>query len=283
MTEKEQEKQELSGLDMRPAIEFYQRNLARIVERMPKVDYDRSSSYPIETEHPLDVHEYDISSIVNSFPREFLKRSVLEKIILKPSLWFKEDPATFQGNPTTQNANEALFPTAFIPGFTDAFGKNLGEGRYSIDSADVHLYKTPEGKYGTDIEQIRRIILLQALAHEIAHTVISPEINPNNDRKIIMPGTKIAIPSIEELIRYAGITEKHEPISGYAKNFRKNFASSNPSVLAQAINEDLAETIAAHLLNFSSCGEDTRGLDPMKDRPEVKKFVEDYMNARRAE
>ncbi len=272
-----------NGLDMSPTIQFYERNKAKILARMPKVDYDSGSGYAIETESPSDVNEHEIASIVNSFPREFLKRSILEKIVLKPSLWFKEDPAVSSGDPTTQNHSEAVFPSAIIPGYTGYRGENTGNEGWRLDSAQIDLYKIALGEYGCDESDVRKVISLQALAHELAHTVITPELSTANHREIIMPGSDIAVPAIEEIIRYGNLTEKHEPISRYAGNYRKNFSSEDANKALTAINEDLAETIAAHLLNFSSCGNDARGLNPMADRPEVRKFVEDYLNARRAE
>jgi len=85
------------------------------------------------------------------------------------------------------------------------------------------------------------------------------------------------------MLQFAELAEQHPPISHYASTYRgKNnkFESDNPNYnVNTAISEEICEAIAAHFLGFAYSGDNARRKNPFADRPEVRKFVRDFLNA----
>ena len=88
---------------------------------------------------------------------------------------------------------------------------------------------------------------------------------------------------LEAMLQFAELAEQHPPISHYASTYRgKNnkFESDNPNYnVNTAISEEICEAIAAHFLGFAYSGDNARRKNPFADRPEVRKFVRDFLNA----
>lgn len=98
-----------------------------------------------------------------------------------------------------------------------------------------------------------------------------------------MPDGNI-ITGMDLLIQFAEMAEKYQPISHYSSVYRgenNKFESSDQGYnVKTAINEELAETITAHILGFSFRADDDLGAKhPFHDRPEIERFVKNFLDA----
>lgn len=254
------------GLDMRETLEWYKATTLRL----PKVL--AALLHPIEDPHLIELSAQELGGLFSLFPENAQKRSILRKVIGKPATWFHKNSTSEQPIPTTEPA-EALSSTAIIPSYVDYTPwKEL-----RTPTADIWLYQIPQ----TIPEPVRKIILTEGFIHEVGHTIVNSALYVN-DYTLKFPNEKL-VNGLEAILHFAELAEKYPPISHYASTYRgpqNKFESVNPNYKVQtAVSEELCETIAAYFLEFAYCGDDARGKEPFKDRPEVKAFVKDFLNA----
>lgn len=257
-----------NGLDMKSTIEFYvNRDLYPINPSREEV------SMALTNPERIGLSREEISGLIALFPEAARERSTAREIKGKPQTWFdKKSKLEDLILIPTEDFGEAISPTAIVPSRIDYEGWKADN-----PTAQITLYELSR-----DIpERTRKTILAEGLVHEFAHSIIARSIY--TDEMLVFPdGSKIS--GIDAILKFAQMTEPLKPISHYASTYRDaqgKFLNTKKVSQETSINEELAETITAHLLGFAFCGDDARGLNPFSDRPEVRKFVEDYLNARR--
>jgi len=267
---KEQERTEgykTSGLDMKETIEWYKRSGIEL----PEVSGD--FPFPVENQDLIGLSKKELGGLFSLFPKNARDRSILRKVVGQPATWFHKDSTSEQPIPTT-NQDEALSPTATIPSYIDY----TPWSELKTPTADIWLYQIPED---ATPEDVRKIILSEGFVHEIGHSIVQPALYVG-DHTLKFPDGKL-VNGLEALLQFAELAEGHPPISRYASTYRgagNKFESDNPDYNAKtAISEEMCETIAAYLLKFAYCGNDARGRNPFEDRPEVEKFVRDFLEA----
>ncbi|MGV8152252.1 MAG: hypothetical protein ACP5OG_04155 [Candidatus Nanoarchaeia archaeon] len=260
-------------LDMTETIKWYTKNKERLLNRILINSPNQSLNYPIIRSVDLELSDNEIYNLINLFPKSAQERSVLENILLKPSLWFHKNSIK-ERLEATNNITEAISANAIIP----SYANNDKWRKTKIPSIDIELYQIPSLQV-TD-RDVRKIILSQGLIHEFAHTIISPA-GYLKDYNLTLPSGKI-IEGTNFINLFAETAEKIKPISHYASAYRvqdNKFKNSSQIRIDTSISEELAETITADLLGFAYSG-DERSLNPFWDRPEIKDLIHDFLNAK---
>lgn len=257
---------ENSGRDMKKTILWYD----KIKPTLPQLSTTALSYPKFEVENPekLDLIPEEIIAILSLFPENARNRSYLHTIKGKQSLWFKD--GTTEGTyDTTLDKSKALTPFAIAPSY------HIYDKQFK--SSCIELYKLPE-----EIdERVRKIIQTQGLIHEFAHSIIDP-LFYNNEQIRFQNGEIKG--GYDTILTFGNMAEKLPPISKYSSGYRKPDNSFEDKVnIFASINEEFAETIAAYLLGFAFCEDEKRTLDPFADRPEIKAFIEDFLNAEKLE
>ena len=266
--ESSSEQYKTSGLDMRKTLDWY-KNSGVEMPSIPEMDF----SHPVENQELIELSEREMSGLFALFPENARNRSILRKVVGQPPTWFHKDSTSEQPKPTT-NESDAISSTAIIPSYIDY----TPWGELKVPTADILLYKIPQNAAS---EKVRQLVLAEGFVHEIGHSIIQPALYVD-DHSLKFPDGKI-VNGLEAMLHFAELAEKYPPISHYASTYRghKNkFESDNPNYnVKTAISEEMCETIAAYLLGFAYCGDNSRGKNPFTDRPEVRDFVRDFLNA----
>ena len=262
------EQYKTSGLDMRETLEWY-RSSGIEMPPIPEMDF----SHPVENQELIELSEREMGGLFALFPENARKRSILRKVIGQPPTWFHRDSTNEQPKPTTNEA-EAMSPTAIVPSYIDY----TPWSELKVPTADIWLYKIPQNAAS---EKVRRLVLAEGFVHEVGHSIVQPALYAG-DHSLKFPDGKI-VNGLETMLHFAELAEQHPPISHYASTYRglnNKFESDNPNYNAKtAISEEMCETIAAYLLGFAYCGDNSRGKNPFSDRPKVRDFVRDFLNA----
>lgn len=253
----------ISGLDMGPTIAWYTQNFDQLLSRLPKPS-EKPSPFGSQNMFYTNLSINRVNAIVELFPEAALARSRLKTGVItgEPTLYFAKD-ATPEKLTTTNDVEDALSPTALIPGVTSM-------DRWDWLSSDIRLPQIPRNINPA----VREIIHVQALTHEFAHTFIT---------QLWIPGYKLKLPDgalvngFDFMVEFARATEEHPPISHYSSFYRKD---GEEFKTRPAIEEELAEVIAARLLGFAYSDDTTRAFEPLQDRPEVVEIVDQFLNAR---
>lgn len=257
----------ISGLDMAPTINWYTVNKDNILSNLPRA-VEKTSLFPlVDTQH-FSLSSGEVAAAIDLFPQPALLRSRLRNggsIIGKPTLYFAAD-ATPEAIKTTSDVKDALSPTAIIPSYTD----NTKWRQTDELSSDVWLFALPNVVDPT----VGKIIHMEGLIHEIAHTVVS-QLLYTKGYKLKLPSGEV-VNGLDFATTFAEAAEKHPPISHYASFYRKAGEKFKDKM---AIDEEMVETIAAYLLEFAFCDDEARRLDPLSDRLEVKEMIQQFLNA----
>lgn len=257
----------VSGLDMAPTIAWYTANKDLLSSKIPGAI---EGSMPFETsgsEH-FALTTNEVAGVIDMFPPQAIARSRLHNegsIIGKPTLYFAKG-ATPENITTTPHEQDALSPTAVIPSYID----NARWRQSGVPSSDIWLFQLPD----TIDPSVRRIIHAEGAAHEFAHSFATQALYSDN-YQLRLPSGEI-VDGLEYLLTFAQIAEKYPPISHYSSFYRKVGEEFENKA---AIEEELVETIAAHLLGFVFCHDEKRRLDPLSDRADVKEIVENFLRA----
>ena len=260
----------ISGLDMKPTIHWYEANKYQLLQHLPK-PLNEPIPYEIENPDNIQLSKGYLSGLISLFPQNAKERSILRKIVGQPETWFHKDSTQQQQIPTT-TIDDALSPTAIIPGFTYPDWSNKEDPK-----ADIWLYKISDTACSPEV---RKIILSESFIHEgLGHTLVLP-ITHGDEFELTLPYGKNVV-SFDYLMEFVDMAEQHMPISHYASTYRDkdNKFPSDADTYLKAIGEELSETISAYLLGFAFGNDEQRSMNPFADRPEIKKFVEDFLNA----
>lgn len=252
-----------SGFDMGNTIEWYRNSGVRISE----IFLGKTLPFPVEDEHLIELSRNEMAGLYNLFPENARQRNIARKVIGRPTRYFHRNSTNESPLPTF-DVEEAISPTAIIPSYI-GYAKQEGEL-----VGDIEMYELPE-----DIpENARKIISAEGFVHELGHGIVQPALFVNN-YNLQFPDGKI-VNGINAMFDFANMAEQHKPISHYAKTYRPNFSSSDTMKLKTAISEEAAETLVAYFLGFAYCGDDKRGKDPFADRPEIKEFIKNFLDAK---
>lgn len=266
--ESSSEQYKTSGLDMRETLDWYKSSGVEMPS-IPEMDFSR----PVENQELIELSEREMGGLFALFPENARNRSILRKVVGQSPTWFHRDSTSEQPKPTINEA-EAMSPTAIVPSYIDY----TPWGELKVPTADIWLYQIPQNAAS---EKVRRLVLAEGFVHEIGHSIVQPALYVG-DHSLKFPDGKI-VNGLEAMLHFAELAEQHPPISHYASTYRgpnNKFESDNPVYNAKtAISEEMCETIAAHLLGFAYCGDNSRGKNPFADRPEVRDFVRDFLNA----
>lgn len=259
-------KKDLSGLDLKGAIDFYRRNSAELLKRLPGDANNTDIQYDLDKPDCMAVTPSQINALINLFPRQARERFYVDAIRGYPTVYFRRDYAP--GREVTFDATEAISETAIVPSFIP-------------DHPDGHIgiFRIPESVIPEEI--IRRIIHSQGLVHELVHS-LAKRAKSQGTEQIQLPSSRI-VNTKDYLLGLREILEEHAPISAYSSAFRlpNGKLDDNEGRLFQSIDENLAEIVTAHLLGFSFCDDDSRGLNPFADRKGLVKLAQDYLSARK--
>ena len=258
----------MKDLDMKDTINFYETLDSKII---PNFGLDDLDEFPIPVENqehiPLSIKE--IGGIYNSFSENIQKR-ILESELIKisgyPQLYFSKK-STPEELKVTTILEDRLYENAIVPSYIE----NYEEYPYE---REIHLYQLPE-----DIpEVVRKIITTQGFIHELGHVLfdhfygLDSELKYNDELK-----------NRKELLEiFEDLTENLPAISNYSSVYRdengkyKNLGDDKHST---GIREEFCETLAAYKLGFVYSSDKKRQLDPFYDRPKVKEFIENFLDA----
>lgn len=263
------ETHEAPGLDMGKTIKWYESSGVEL----PKIPTNTDLPYPIKNSDLAELSSQELCGLVSLFPTNAINRSTLREVAWQDATWFRKDSTGEKPVPTTNKA-DALSPTAIIPSYID-YTPGAQQGRLA---SDIWLHKI---SHDVVPEKVRKIILSEGFVHEFSHSIVQPALYADG-YTLRFPDGRL-VDGFDAMMNFAELAEQHPPISHYASTYRgKNnkFESDKPNYNTQtAINEEMAETIAAYILGFAYCGDDSRGKNPFADRPEIKSFIEDFLNA----
>lgn len=236
---------------------------------IPEMDFP----YPLDHRKLIGLSERELGGLLSLFPDNARKRSILRVVVGQPAAWFHQDSTSEQPKITT-NPAEALSETAIVPSYIDYTPWN----ELRVPTADIWLFKIPQTAVSP---KVKKLVLAEGFVHEIGHSIVQPALYVR-DHTLKFPDGKI-VNGLEAMLHFAELAEQHSPISHYASTYRgpnNKFESDKPNYnVKTAISEEMCETIAAHLLGFAYCGNDSRGKNPFADRPEVRDFVRGFLNA----
>lgn len=265
-----------SGLDMANTISWYE--MEKIDLPLPNTGADSSLPSALEEPELTDLKQRELEGLFSLFPENARQRSILNRTIAKPSLWFDNTSSEGHQNPT-HDINQALTETAIIPSYVD-FSEWRSTG---TPKADIWLHSIPKEVASNTV---RKTILGQGFVHEVGHTIVNPALYIE-DYKLKLPGGNI-VSGFDFAMQFAQAAESYPPISHYASFFRgtnnkfefPEDSQQNPLV---SIIEEMCETIAAYLLGFAyNSSDENQGKSPLEDRPEVRKLIVDFLNAEKA-
>src|SRR3989338_3518188 len=127
--------EDLRGLDMAKTIDWYKSSGIEFREHKE----GPILPYSTEGKQHLELTEDDFYSLINLFPQSARQRSILQRIIGKPTIYFRRD-STAEELQVTEDVEQALSSTALVPSFIDYQAwKDMGN-----PSADIWLYRLPE-------------------------------------------------------------------------------------------------------------------------------------------
>ncbi len=262
------EKDKTSGLDMKKTLDWYGGSKIEMPQ-VPEIDLP----CPIENKDLIELSEKELGGLFSMFPENARNRSIMKKVIGKPSAWFHKNSTNKQPQ-ETHNQIEALSPTAIVPSYID-YNK---EDETKELTANVYLYKIPKDIVS---EKIRKIVLAQGFIHEIGHSIVQPLLYEKNHTLKFPNGKKIN--GYEAMMHFAKLAEQHPPISDYSSTYRgdnNKFESNDPDYNKKIpISEEMSEALTADVLGFTYCNDESRRKNPFADRPEIKKFIQDFLNA----
>ncbi len=267
-----------SGLDMRETLEWYKNS--GVV--LPAIATNKNLPSPTENQDLIGLSNRELAGLFYLFPENARNRSILRKVVGQPTTWFHRDSTSEQPIPTT-NREDAISPTSIVPSSIDYRPWR----ELKVPTADIWLYQMPKDAVSEDVS---RIVLSEGFIHEVGHSIVQPALYIEAHTLKFLDGRLVN--GLEAMLHFAELAEQHPPISHYASTYRgKNnkFESDNPNYNVEsdnpnynvntAISEEMCEAIAAHFLGFAYSGDNARCRNPFADRPEVRLFVIDFLNA----
>jgi len=266
---------ELKGLDLGPAIEWYGENVDVLTEMITKIRPHAGQLPRITKAEDLQTQKGLLEMHMLAFPRAAQERRIKGSITVKPPLWFHKDST--KGKPvTTSNPNEAICETAIVPSHVSYGRDDQGKTRSHVELYQIPAHVNPH---------VSQIIQTQGMVHEYAHTIADAFIYGKTDLKF--PNGKVY--KTEAFIaEFLELTRLISPMSEYSGYYRKedgeypDYFSEDDDERAAfyfALREELAECIAAYMLGFVYTEDVNRRFDPFKNRPKLKELIKGFLEA----
>ena len=272
-----------SALDMSGTLAFY-RAFAPIL--MPRIIAALGQKYipedvltvPIsDAGNHLVLSPYEIRSAIAQFPLDARLRARTSGIYGKQDLWFaKQQGAEIK---VTAIELEAMSPTALVPSYVD--------NRGGKEDPKIHLFGLAQSmRNGTLDEAVARIIQAEGLLHEYGHVLnwgIRRSAYANQPKAPLLSMGGKTIDGCDALVAFAELMEKSTPLSHYSSHYwsvDQGVLVARNGDVSLAVDEELAESIAAFFLGFTFSREPDRRLQPFIDRDAIYRFVIDYLQAR---
>lgn len=214
----------------------------------------------------------DIRAVFEQFSSEFWERSIMIGLGFHKSLWFSAGMVNNEdGTQPTLDQYLAFSPTSYIPGFTSYSGDSQPDSSVVFD-ATVHLYSLDSRMP----KVVRRIVAVEALIHEIVHTVLTPLKERQKLKKnYLLEFNGKTQSEFDVYLSLTKIIGESEPISHYC-----TFYAREDEVFARA-GEEICESVSAYMLEFAFRTKDSRfNLDPLGDRLELEQQLEIFLNGK---
>ena len=283
-------------LDMKGTIEFYQSirdrvegalefkgnplepfNNPTLFEKWSREDYE-ARGLRIVGNAPCALSDEEIVRTLNLFRVQARERTLVSEVVKMPAMWFeKTDDGTLR---STRNVEYAISPTSIIPSYI-----NFGTQPHPT----VQLFDTTQAvQMGILDVPTAKMITMQGLIHEFTHGINwlgrrelysgMPE-SPN----LLGEEPEGVASAFDWFARFGDDMVWSTPISHYGAFYWKNegwrVIPLNGDMI-QAIDEELAESVAAHILGFAFNDEHTT-TNPFKGREHTRRFVSEYLQLKR--
>ena len=108
-----------SKLDMKEAIRFCEKNMDKLLSRLPRSD--KYFPYETENENYVQIDRNILNGILNSIPEQARKKSNFKRVIGEPKAYFSKRSDKYPE--VTYDINDAISETAIVPGKTS--GENI--------------------------------------------------------------------------------------------------------------------------------------------------------------
>lgn len=236
---------------------------------------DMGKTIEFYDKHNLDVAPIpdagaDIGEFLKLLPEQARERAILRNVSFAGPMWFDKETSNYH-LATAIDKNNAISPTAFAPSYTHFTDiKNP-----AVSLADISMFRIEPDAVSA---RARRVIEKWCMLHELGHTLVFPA-NYVEGYSLQMPDGKV-VHGADLMFEFASIAENHAPITRYSSFYREKDNKFGGPFIATGIDEELCESIAAHQMGFAFCGDEFRSFNPFNDRPEVKEFVSNFLNAR---
>lgn len=259
-------KQTTDGFNLGPVLNWLEANKQKVAKKLCWLEHPEGGDYRLahSPEH-LQLTSKEIGDTILRFPLAARKRSVLSRILGMPPTWFAAGTIPEDIHVTTDR-NQAMSPTAIVPGKTDTI---VWDG--TSKEQEIKLYEIP----GVPLV-IAKYMLVHTLMHEFAHTLLNP-ICYNNDPYVLEVQGATGYEGFALLMMFAEEASSHPAISHYSAAYRPIPDPDDKRFIARA-GEELCESVAAYLMGFIYCDDEVRCWDPFADRPVVKLYVEHFLN-----
>lgn len=263
----------LSGLDMARTIKWYGQKVATIAGRLPKGAKNKPSATQFTVDGKLDtLNMAQIYGVLQRFPAQARRRMNLRTITVTGPLWFSTDSMP-NAPKVTMSVHDAISETAIVPSFVQ-YTKDTTQ--WCGYSGHIQLYAIHETAATL---AVRKIIHTQALCHELAHCLITPELH--GGCTLMFPNETFHTSKL--FSDFSKLADRFGPISHYASAYcdkdGKLLEKPDPRL---PINEAMAEAITAYLLGFAY-QPNSNGLHPFEGarRKELWPLIYNYLHATR--
>lgn len=261
----------MSGFDMFATLNWYRQNLGQLGQLLPRATDQPPPTPVVSLDNPDGLGHALSLELVNGvlaiFPPSARERMTVGKVTTKPPLWFHRD-SVGEKPVVTELVAEAISPTAIVPSHVlHAAASNVWCG---FDTS-VGLFRIGEAVE----EDVRLVVHLQGLTHELAHSIVTPELHADC---VLRFEDGREVPALTFFTEFHNLANSCPPISHYASAYTD--AAGQLIAGLTPLNEALVECITAHLLGFAFRLDGT-GLDPFAGREALHQAVIAYLNAKR--
>ncbi|MFC1752363.1 hypothetical protein ACFL96_03100 [Thermoproteota archaeon] len=290
--------EEYQALDMKNTIDFYKEHAPLLKQRLDELYNDLrdhvmkfagTGHRTNEGAEHIKLSGSEFYCLLGEFPEFSMERAALtlNGINGRPDAWFLKNSKGRQE--PTNDVSEAFGPTYIIPSYCETDYDNL--------TAKIILFGLNESvKSGVMDDFTAKIIHVQGFWHEYCHVINMLGLQENYDKgkapQLIFPpgstlkdGSQVTeMSALDALVEFGNYMQDSTPISHYSSAFWENNGNGvilKPSAyhMMHAIDEELAETVAALHLGIAFKGKGIDGTDPFSDRSDIKKYTQAYLNA----
>ena len=275
----------ISGLDMAPTVVAYSnqsREIRQIIQERIKQRGEPilTLTFPIANLNLLlgQMYTDGVCDLFGLFPEPARALMRVGELTGLPSRWFHKDSVSKPR--ATWCVERALGATFVCPSYTE----------YAADinnrlDCTIELYRIPDCLCDFVIGEI---ILSQAFVHELVHTIAAPvwheDFGPLRfpDGRVV--GAEECILEFGQLVQDLGCGPISHYSEGYWRDDRKRLVLTKEidemdAAWQTPIMEEFCETVAAHLLGFAMHPSGLRIGNPLSDRPQVGKWIEQFLGA----